>query len=278
MVRLDIAIRLLATCLPILYALAGAAYALVFGRNDAAARRIGPQLLRATLVVHVGFLTLLTVQVRRVPIATTFELLSVLALALAIVYMVQEKRSHNLFTGVLFVPLIFLCQTVATAFVSPSVEVQRPILQSPLFGLHIGAILLGYSAFAISAIYGLLFLLLYHALRAHRFGIVFERLPSLEVLSSMNVRATVFGLVCLTVAIAAGALMSLRVFPQFWQDPKVWTSIGIWALYATCLFVRYVANWRGVRIAYFTIAGFLLLVFSMLAVNRLFQSFHDFRS
>jgi len=30
--------------------------------------------------------------------------------------------------------------------------------------------------------------------------------------------------------------------------------------------------------AYFTIAGFLLVVFSMLAANRLFPSFHDFRT
>ena len=40
---------------------------------------------------------------------------------------------------------------------------------------------------------------------------------------------------------------------------------------------RYGAGWRGPRIAWFTIIGFLLAVFSMLAVNRLFTTFHDFR-
>lgn len=276
-VLVDPALRLLATCLPILYALACAAYALVFFRKDPGARRLASPLLYGAATLHVVFLTLLTQELRRVPIATTFELFSVLALALAIVYLVQEHRSGTPYTGVLFVPLMFLCQTIASAFVSPVVEIQRPLLQSPLFGLHIAAVLLGYSAFAVSAIYGLLFLLLYKELRAHRFGLIYERLPPLEVLSGMNLRAAVFGLACLTVAIAAGALMSVRAFPDFWHDPKVLTSLGVWLLYASCLFVRYVGNWRGTRIAYFTIAGFLLLVFSMLAINRLFPSFHDFR-
>src|SRR5258706_265103 len=94
-----------------------------------------------------------------------------------------------------------------------------PILWSPLLGLHISAARLGYSAFAVSAIYGLLYVLLYHELKAQQFGIIYKRLPSLEVLSAMNLRAAVFGLACLTLAIAVGSLWSLQVYPKFWQDP-----------------------------------------------------------
>ena len=215
-------------------------------------------------------------QLRRVPIATSFESMSALALALGIVYVVQEKRSGTPHTGFIFVPLIFLCQTLASAFANPQV-ILKPILANPLFGLHIAAALLGYSAFAVSAIFGLLYVLLYHELKAQSFGIVYERLPSLEVLSAMNLRAAAFGFGCLTLAIAVGALWSLQVYPRFWQDPKVWLSVLAWTIYASCLLVRYAVGWRGTRIAYFTIAGFLLVVFSMLAANRLFPSFHDFR-
>jgi len=269
-------IRLLATLLPILYGLVSVAYAHVFFRNDVWARRIAPRALLLTLGLHVLYMTLLATHLRRVPIATPFESLSALALALGIVYIVQERRSGSPHTGIIFVSLVFLCQTVASAFTNPDVEV-KPILHSPLFGLHIAAALLGYSAFGVSAIFGLLYVLLYHNLKAHRFGIVYERLPSLEVLDGMNVRAAAFGLGCLTLAIAVGVLWSLQVYPNFWQDPKLWLSAVAWLIYALCLSVRYAGGWGGTRIAYFTIAGFLLVVFSMLAANRLFHSFHDFR-
>jgi ABC-type transport system involved in cytochrome c biogenesis permease subunit len=274
------AIRFLATLLPIAYGLVGVAYVLVFFRDDPVARRLAPRALAGTVILHAAYIALLTLQFQRVPIATSFESLSALALALAVVYLVQEKRSGTPYTGILFVPLVFACQTVASAFITPSVAIQpivKPILQSPLFGLHIAGALLGYSGFAVSAVFGLLYLMLYYELRAHRFGIVYDRLPSLEVLSGMNWRAAIFGLGCLTLAIAAGALMSLEVYPQFWQDPKVWLSLLTWVVYASCLLVRVLGGWRGTRIAYFTIAGFLLVVFSMLAANRLFPSFHDFR-
>lgn len=269
-------IRLLATLLPILYGLVSVAYVLVFFRNHPLARRVAPGALAATLGLHVVYLALLAAHQRRVPVATSFESLSALSLALGIAYLVQERRSGTPYTGFVFVPLVFVCQTLASAFASPHVEI-KPVLQSPLFGIHIGAALLGYAAFAVSAIFGILYVLLYHNLKAHRFGLVYDRLPSLEVLAGMNLRAAAFGLGCLTLAIAVGAVWSLQVYPDFWQDPKVWLSLLAWVVYAACLLVRYAGGWRGPRIAYFTIAGFLLVVFSMLAANRLFRSFHDFR-
>lgn len=269
------AIRLLATLLPIAYGLSSVAYVLVFFRDDPVARRLAPRMLLGTLVLHALLLTALTIVWRRVPIATSFESLSALSMALAIVYLVQEKRSGTPYTGFLFVPLVFLCQTVASAFIDPNVAIREGLLQSPVFGLHIAGALLGYSGFAFSAIYGLLYLMLYHELRKHRFGIIYERLPSLDILSEMNWRAAMFGLVCLTLAIGAGALMSLEIYPQFWQDPKVWLSVLTWVIYAICMLVRFAGGWHGTRMAYFTIAGFLLVVFSMLAANRLFHSFHD---
>ncbi len=273
---MHLGVRLLATLLPIAYGLLGVAYVLVFFRDDPVARMLAPRALVGTILLHAGFIALLTLELQRVPIATSFESLTALALALAVVYLVQEKRSGTPYTGILFVPLVFLCQTVASAFIDPQVVVRERILQSPVFGLHIAAALLGYSGFAVSAIYGFLYLMLYYELRKPRFGIVYERLPSLEVLSGMNWRAAMFGLGCLTLAIGAGALMSLEVYPQFWQDPKVWLSMLTWAVYALCMFVRVAGGWHGTRMAYFTIAGFVLVVFSMLAVNRLFPSFHDF--
>ena len=109
------AIRLLATFLPIVYGMVAVAYVLIFFRDDPVARKWGPRALVGTVLLHVLFLTLLTFELHRVPLATRFELLSVLALALALVYLVQEQRSGTPYTGLLFVPLMFACQTMASA-------------------------------------------------------------------------------------------------------------------------------------------------------------------
>ena len=271
------ALRILATLLPILYGMAGLAYVAIFLRDNSTARKIAPRLMTFTVGSHVLYLGLLTAYVRRVPIATSAELLSFLALCLALVYVITEHRSKTPHTGILFVPLIFVVQTIASAFLNPDVEVHRPFLENSIFGLHITTILLGYSSFAVSAIYGALYVLLYRELRAQRFGLVFQRLPSLDILSEMNFRSALLGWGFLTLAIGAGALMSLDFYPSFWQDPKLWLSAATWLVYALCVFARYVGKWGGPKIAWFTIVGFLLAVFSMFAVNRLFPSFHDFR-
>jgi len=260
-------LRILATLLPILYGFASLAYVLIFFRNDPVARRLAPRVLLFTLVLHVLYLVFLGIEEHRFPIGTSFEAMSALALALGIIYLLQEKHSRTPHTGLIFLPLIFVCQTLASAFTSIDTRA-KPMLESPLFGVHIATALLGYTAFAVSAIFGLLYVLLYHNLKAHRFGIVYERLPSLEVLSGMNLRAAVFGLVSLTLAIGVGALWSLQVYPEFWSDPKVWLSLATWGIYALGLTVRYASNWRGPRVAYFTIAGFVLVVISMLLVSR----------
>jgi ABC-type uncharacterized transport system permease subunit len=271
------ALRILATLLPILYGMAGLAYVLIFLRDNATARHLAPRVMATTVGIHALYLALLTAYVHRIPIATSFEMLTFLALCIAVVYLFQEHRSHTPHTGVLFVPLIFVVQTISSAFIAPDVAIHRPFLEKPIFGLHITSVLLGYSSFAVSAIYGALYVLLYRELRAQRFGLVFQRLPPLDILSDMNFRAAAFGLSFLTLAIGAGALMSLDIYPQFWQDPKPWLTALTWMLYALVVMARYAAGWRGPKIAWFTIIGFLLAVFSMLAVNRLFPSFHDFR-
>lgn len=259
-------LKLLATLLPILYGLVSVAYVLVFFRNDPVARKLAPRALLATLVLHVVYLCLLAAAERRIPLGNSFEAMSALALALGIAYLVTEKRSGTPHTGLVFIPLVFACQTLASAFTTPTMD-SSPLLHSPIFGVHIAAALLGYSAFAVSAIFGLLFVLLYHNLKAHRFGLIYDRLPSLEVLAAMNLRAAAFGLACLTIAIVVGALWSLQVYPRFWSDPKVWLSCLAWLLYAMVLLARR-SGWPGPRVAWVTIAGFVLVVFSMLVVTR----------
>jgi len=179
------------TLLPILYGLLSVAYILIFFRNDPVARRLAPRALVGTLILHGIYIGLLAYHEKRVPIANSFEAMSALALALGIAYLIKNAAPARRTPG------SSLCPSSSCARRWP--RRREPRRQSigdprqPAFrGAHRYA-LLGYAAFAVSAIFGVLYVLLYHNLKAHRFGIIYERLPSLEVLSGMNLRAACFG-------------------------------------------------------------------------------------
>jgi len=152
------------------------------------------------------------------------------------------------------------------------------ILRSQIFSFHVSAAVLGYSAFIVAAVYGLLYLLLYHQIREKTFGLVFRRLPSLDVLDRMNFYAVVAGFVLLTVAIVLGAVWSTHLFGRVKPDPKVLVAVGTWLLYGGAIAARGLVSWRGPRMAYTSLVGFLVVLFSLFAVNFFLTRFHLFTS
>jgi ABC-type transport system involved in cytochrome c biogenesis permease subunit len=273
---LTIAIELLNSLLPVLYALCAAAYLLLFLKNDPLVQRIAPRMLTITLALHLADVTLRVVALRHIPLASIYEALTMIALALALVYKVIERSEKMPFTGVFVVTMAFVCQTVSSALINHTGEINE-ILRSPWFGVHTTTAVVGYVAFAVSAIYGVLYVMLYHDLKSRQFGVVYERLPSLEVLAQMNYRATLVGFWLLTLAIAVGIMWSFQAFGSVaWGDPKMWTTVAIWLAYAVYLIARHVAHWSRLRLVYVSLVGFGLVAISMLVVNALVRSFHSF--
>jgi ABC-type uncharacterized transport system permease subunit len=272
---LDAAIRLLNTLLPIVYGLTVLAYLADFVREDPLAARVGRGLLVAAVSLHAGYLALRTAAYAHVPLASLFEVLTSVAFGLAVVYLYVEARSGVATTGAFVIAFVFAFQTVSSAFVSAP-ESFPPVLRSPLFALHTATAVLGHTAFAVSAVYGVLFLLLHHELKASRFGIVYRRLPPLDVLARMSLRAWSLGLAFLSATIAIGALWAAGRYPAFVRDPKVLLTFAVWMVYAGGLWLHYRRGWPGRRTMYVSLVGFALMVVSMAAVRLFLPSFHWF--
>jgi ABC-type uncharacterized transport system permease subunit len=211
----------------------------------------------------------------RHPIANPLESMTMIAFAVAVVHLYIELTHKNQGAGAFVIGLVFVFQLIASAFMRPVADV-NPILRSPLFGLHTGAAILGYSGFAVSAAYGILFLLLYRELKASRFGRLYDRLPPLELLTQMSIRAAAVGLACLTVGIVVGIVWSSQLGLDVWRDPKFVFTVLLWLVYAICLGAYYALGWSGRRVVYFSLIGFALMIFSMAVVHVLFRSFHSF--
>jgi HemX protein len=258
---------------PTLYILTLILYGMhFFGRGERFARLARPALV-AVLILHTFFLMTFIVVHRRIPLAAAPEILTVIAFTTALAYFYVETRTRNLSTGLFVIAFSTLLQFASSGRIALDLEVP-PLLREPMFGLHTGMAILGYSAFAVSAIYGILFLLLYHDLKSTHFGLIYRRLPSLDVLGKMNIRAAVLGLTSLTVAIAAGTVWASRIHPGFTRDPMFLLTLLVWLIYAVSVFAYYRLGWRGKRAIYLSISGFILICLALVGVSGILHSFH----
>lgn len=267
--------------LPLGYLLALVAYLGVFVEHGRWVDRVATPLAWGVVLVHGAYLALSAMAFQHVPTATTWESLGFVAFALALVYLILEWRQGERSTGVFLLALALFCQTLSTAFVSHTRDAPD-ILRSPMFAVHVSAALMGYVALAVSAVYGVMYLIQYRQLKKQNVGLLFQRLPNLETLSRLNIGALGLGWLGLTVAILAGVVWATTLEAQgrldgsFHTDPKFLLTVGLWALYGLCLGGRYVLRWANRTLATASIVGFALMLASSLMVTLVLRSFHDF--
>lgn len=261
---------------PLLYAASFAIYLLLLLRGGRAARRWARPLLCSAVAAHVLHAVLRALTFRHHPMAGPFEILSVVALSLALVYLVIEIWRGNKATGAFVLPIILLLQTVAVLGMEPTPDIP-PILRSPLFGMHTGLAALGHAAFFLAAIYGVMVLLFHRALRRKRFGLLFERLASLDVLARMNRGAVLVGLPLFAAGAVLGLVWASREgISGFLADPKVLLTMLVIAVFGLVPLGAYGLRWPAGRVAKVSLAGFALAVLGTAAVHLLLPTWHRF--
>jgi ABC-type transport system involved in cytochrome c biogenesis permease subunit len=267
--------------LPVGYLLALVGYLVVFTRRKSS---LGPWVTgftRGLVVVHGLYLVLSGIEYEHVPLASTWESFTFIAFAVTLVYLVLEWQMQDRSTGVFLLAGVLLLQILSTAFISHTREVPE-VLRSPMFGIHVSTALLGYVALAVSAVYGIIYLIQYRQLKRRHVGLLFQRLPNLETLSRMNVRSLAIGWLGLTVAILAGTVWAYTLSRagelqvSVWQDPKFLLTVALWVVYGGCLAGVYVLRWPKRVLASVSVAAFLFMLGSSLVVTLMFPSFHDF--
>jgi ABC-type uncharacterized transport system permease subunit len=95
------------------------------------------------------------------------------------------------------------------------------------------------------------------------------KMLSLERLESMNRRAVNAAFPLLTVGLLLGAVL-LRQYHDFadnWFNLKVIGTVGLWAVFAMLLYLRYAVHVPGRRLAWGTIAAFALMLAVLVAAH-----------
>lgn len=268
-------INILVVVMPLMYGGLVALYALSFFGNGRVDRFKLP-LLIFTLIVHLGYLALRTAALDHPPITSVFEIMSMLAACIAIGYAYIELRTKASNTGLFILVLAFLFQCTSSLFIKDLTTIPE-YLHSRILGFHVSAALLGYAAISLSAVYGFLYLMLYHEIKSSRFGLIYNRLPNLEMLETMSHKAEVFGFVMLSVAICIGVVWLPRVFKEYsYLDPKLIGTMVIWVLYAVGLGAKRTLGLQGRKMMILSLVAFGFVFLSMTVINLYMSGFHSF--
>ena len=262
--------------LPVFYFALVWTYGKAFFADKLWAKRAKTPILIGTILLHILSLIVRTILFRHPPVTTIFEIFTVLACSITVTYYVIELRSKHKETGYFILNIAFFFQLASSIFIKGTPEV-REILRSPLFGAHVSSALIGYAAITIAGAYGLMYLMLYHELKATQFGVIYKKLPTLETLERMTFTAVKLAFLLLSIAILFGFIWLHRAIdnPNYF-DPKLVGTIIVWAMYGFLIIAKTRYGWNGRKVIILSIIGFVISIFSMTIINIFFSGFHKF--
>lgn len=194
----------------------------------------------------------------------------VVILSCAAVYFQSRKRLGGLAGFSLpilaLLDLWALCGTVWTV---------RPpwTIHSIWKGFHLLSVYGGTVFVVLAAGAGATFLFVDGQLRLRRSMRGLGRLASLESLETWMVHSAGLGFALLSIALLTGWVIMTQT-PDYmsstlWAEPKFWLAMGAWLVYALVMNVRHASHFRGVRAAWLSVAGLVLLLATFAALSVL---------
>ncbi|MGE0704788.1 MAG: inner membrane protein YpjD [Vicinamibacterales bacterium] len=269
------------------YIAAMGAYAWHFGRRDASVGLTATTLLAAGVLTHTFMIGMQTMETGHVPFAGTTSAISTFVWLLAIAYLYTEIATSERAMGTFILPMLVALQAIPA--LRPGLEERTEIpnvLQGPLFGLHVSSLLFAYASFALACVIGITYVLLFKEIKAKHLGFFYARLPSLQVLDSMNHRAIVVGWMFLTFGLLVGAVwtgqvrayaaVEPRIENMSLADPKIFVALLCWAVYSFEVFAARRIGWGGRRMAYLSAVGFAIVLLNFVPISYFLTESHNF--
>ena len=158
------------------------------------------------LALHYFALLARSRQIHAVPYDDLYGSLSLFAWLLAATYLCLEAIHRRRVVGPFVLPIVL--SVFLLAHLPEARPVKAPPAQGPLFAFHVTLNILAYSAFAISFVLSVIFLIQDSRLRNRKLGVVGWRFPALDVLERMTRSSVLIG----CASLAAGMSASFSIF------------------------------------------------------------------
>jgi cytochrome c-type biogenesis protein CcsB len=212
--------------------------------------------------------------VGHIPVSNLYEVFILFSMITALFYLFYEQRYATRQIG----PFVLLVISAAVGFLlwytvarnASEIQPLVPALQSWWMKIHVPANFIGYGTFALAAAVGSAYLL-------KSYGILADRLPSLEVLDDVMYKAISVGFAFFTVATILGALWAAEAWGGYWSwDPKETWALIVWLNYAAWLHMRLMSGLRGRAAAWWALIGLVVTTFAFLGVNMFLSGLHSY--
>ena len=238
----------------------------------------------ATGVLSVGLLLNLTGMIRRSiesyqmgvfhpPWSNLFEALTFWSFIAGLVYLIIERKYRFKLIGAFVVPLIFFTSAYAIFKANAEIQPLMPALRSYWLYLHVITAFTGYAGFTV-AFGGAVAYLIKEYFSGKKIAQV---LPSKEVLDEITYKSIAIVFPIWTASIILGAAWANEAWGGYWSwDPKEVWSLIVWLFFGAYLHARQLMGWRGKRVAWLVVFGFITVLICFFAVNLYFPGLHSY--
>ena len=236
------------------------------------------RILLLGFALHTISLALGYYQLGAVPALSFKSSLAFFSWAIVAAYIIFQAKFGIMVLGSFVIPLSVILMILSSTIPITPITV-RPIFKGLWLPLHVTASLLGDGIFFIAFISGIMYIIQERQIKTKRLGAFYTRLPSLNILDSINYHAISYGFLLLTIGMITGSIVAQGAHGTYWRwDPKEVWSLITWLCYAVLLHQRMAIGWRGRRSALMAIGCFFILIFTFLGVNFLMEGYHSFES
>lgn len=218
------------------------------------------------LLAHAAALAVETAQLHRLPVIDVRSALSFFSFLVTVAFFFVYLRYRITALGLFMLPLVFVFTLISA--VHPERSFADPAFRGGWLLVHIASIFLGYTAFLLTFVAALMYLIQERELKSKKPRTFYYRLPSLEVCDELHSRSLMIGLPLLSVGILTGFVWASRTWHGPWElDPKILASIVTWLIYLVLFSTRLSGMWRGRRAAYVAIFGFAAVMVTFLGIS-----------
>lgn len=216
--------------------------------------------------LQTGLLALRWIVAGYLPVTNLFATQFFFSWALAATYLYFELRYRIHATGlfVIFCTLLLLGSVLNRSAQLPPLI---PMLDTPLFTLHVSLSFVGYALFAMAFSLGALYLL--------QQRLQTSLLPPLTLLRKLNEEAVFLGFSLFTCCMIFGSIWAYVAWGHYfsWNIKGLWSTL-IWLFYAGMCHAKFIRRWQGSGYAILSIIGFGLVLFTYLGIGLLMSSNH----
>ena len=241
--------------------------ALLRKSNASGPRTVLNSLLVAGWVLQMGGLYVRGLATGGCPLGNIFEAVQFVAWSAMVLYFFVGTAFRVSLLGLFtagYAALLALISLLIPAW--DAVHGQKIFGSNPWIEFHAALAVFSYGVFGLLALTSVMHLLQNWSLKHKRLDGLFWFLPSVVQLDQINLRMLMLGVLLLTISLGLGAVWWVQDTASV-NAPKLYVTVGVWAVYLAVLVLRWRTRLVSVRFAWVCLVMFFLALLSLGPVN-----------